>query len=56
MEYTNITFEDLLSNFKTNLTSDDRFKHINSATIYGMFMEMLTFIKHLLIRLLLMMK
>lgn len=41
MEYTNITFEDLLSNFKTNLTSDDHFKHINSATIYGMFMEML---------------
>lgn len=41
MEYTNITFENLLSNFKTNLTADNHFKHINSATIFGMYMEML---------------
>lgn len=41
MEYTNITFEDLLSNFKTNLAADKHFKNVNSATIFGMYMEML---------------
>lgn len=41
MNYLNVTTEELLRDFKTRLNSDPRFKNIGSATIYGMFMEMI---------------
>lgn len=41
MQYTNITYEQLLEDFKARLSSDPRFKNITSATIYQMFMEMI---------------
>lgn len=41
MNYTNITYDKLLADFKSRLESDDRFKNISSATIYQMFMEMI---------------
>lgn len=42
MDYTHITFNDLFSNFLSRLSSDKRFKNIGSATVFGMFLEMLT--------------
>lgn len=42
MDYTNITFDDLYSNFLARLSSDPHFKNIGSATVFGMFMEMIT--------------
>lgn len=41
MNYTNITFESLLQDFKSRLASDERFANISSASIYQMFMEMI---------------
>ena len=41
MNYTNITFESLLEDFKNRLASDPRFANISSASIYQMFMEMI---------------
>lgn len=41
MNYTNITYEKLLNDFKARLESDERFKNLTSATIYQMFMEMM---------------
>ena len=41
MNYLNITYEQLLLDFKKRLESDERFKNIGSSTIYGMFQEML---------------
>ena len=41
MNYLNITYEQLLQDFRARLNSDPRFKNIGSATIYGMFQEML---------------
>lgn len=41
MNYLNITYEQLLVDFKKRLESDPRFKNIGSSTIYGMFQEML---------------
>ena len=40
MNYLNVTYEQLLQDFKARLNSDPKFKNIGSATIYGMFMEM----------------
>lgn len=41
MNYLNVTYEQLLFDFKRRLESDDRFKNIGSSSIYGMFEEML---------------
>lgn len=41
MNYLNITYEQLLQDFRARLNSDPHFKNIGSATIYGMFQEML---------------
>ena len=41
MNYLNVTYEQLLQDFRARLNSDPRFKNIGSATIYGMFQEML---------------
>lgn len=41
MNYLNVTYEQLLADFRARLNSDPRFKNIGSATIYGMFQEML---------------
>lgn len=41
MNYTNVTFDQLLQDFKSRLESDDRFKNISTAAIYQMFMEMI---------------
>lgn len=41
MNYLNVTYEQLLQDFKARLNSDPKFKNIGSATIYGMFMEMI---------------
>lgn len=41
MNYLNITYEQLLLDFRNRLESDPRFKNIGSSTIYGMFQEML---------------
>lgn len=41
MNYTNITYEQILKSFKDRLASDPRFKNIGSSAIYGMFMEMI---------------
>ena len=41
MNYTNITYEQILKSFKDRLAADPRFKNIGSSTIYGMFMEMI---------------
>ncbi len=41
MNYLNVTYEQLLEDFKNRLMADDRFKNIGSSTIYGMFQEML---------------
>lgn len=42
MNYTNITYEQILKSFKDRLASDPRFKNIGSSAIYGMFMEMIS--------------
>jgi len=41
MNYTNITYEQILKSFKDRLAADPRFKNIGSSAIYGMFMEMI---------------
>ena len=41
MNYLNVTYEQLLADFRARLNSDPHFKNIGSATIYGMFQEML---------------
>lgn len=41
MNYLNITYEQLLLDFRKRLESDPRFKNIGSSSIYGMFQEML---------------
>lgn len=41
MNYLNVTYEQLLQDFKARLNSDPRYKNITSSTIYGMFQEML---------------
>lgn len=41
MNYLNVTYEQLLQDFRARLNSDPHFKNIGSATIYGMFQEML---------------
>lgn len=41
MNYLNITYNQLLQDFKARLASDPRFKNIGSSTIYGMFTEMI---------------
>lgn len=41
MDNTSITFEDLYSNYLSMISSDKRFKNIGSATLIGMFLEML---------------
>ena len=39
MDYTNITFNDLYSNFLSRLSANPNFKNIGSATLFGMFIE-----------------
>ena len=41
MNYLNVTFNQLVQDYKARLASDPRFKNINSSTIYGMFCEFL---------------
>ena len=41
LNYLNVTYNQLLQDFKARLASDERFKNIGSSTIYGMFMEMI---------------
>ena len=41
MDNTSITFEDLYSNYLSMIKTDKRFKNIGSATLIGMFLEML---------------
>ena len=41
MDNTSITFEDLYSNYLSMISSDKRFKNIGSATLIGMYLEML---------------
>lgn len=41
MNYLNVTYEQLLVDFRKRLESDPRFKNVGSSTIYGMFQEML---------------
>ena len=41
MDNTSITFEDLYANYLSMLSSDNRFKNIGSATLIGMYLEML---------------
>lgn len=41
MDNTSVTFEDLYSNYLSMIKTDKRFKNIGSATLIGMFLEML---------------
>ena len=41
MNYLNVTFNQLVQDYKARLASDPRFKNISSSTIYGMFCEFL---------------
>lgn len=41
LNYLNVTYNQLLQQFQARLKSDPRFKNLTSATIYGMFTEML---------------
>ena len=41
MDNTSITFEDIYANFLSSISSDKRFKNIGSATLIGMYLEML---------------
>lgn len=41
MDYTKITFEELYSDFQTRMAANPHFKNIGSATLIGMFIEML---------------
>lgn len=40
--YTRITYQDMLEDFTARLRNDERFKNMSSASIYYLFMEMLT--------------
>lgn len=41
-DYTRFTYQQLLEDFSNRLKSDERFKNLSAASIYQMFMEMLT--------------
>lgn len=41
-EYTRFTYQELIEDFQTRLHADERFKNLSAASIYQMFMEMLT--------------
>lgn len=41
-EYTRFTYQQLIDDFQTRLRADERFKNLSAASIYQMFMEMLT--------------
>ena len=41
MNYLNVTFNQIVQDYKARLASDPRFKNIGSSTIYGMFCEFL---------------
>lgn len=41
-EYTRFTYQELIEDFQTRLRADERFKNLSAASIYQMFMEMLT--------------
>ena len=40
--YTRINYQDMLEDFTARLRNDERFKNMSSASIYYLFMEMLT--------------
>lgn len=40
-DYTRFTYQDMLEDFSNRLKADERFKNISSASIYGLFMEMI---------------
>lgn len=40
--YVRITYQDMIEDFSTRLRNDERFKNMSSASIYYLFMEMLT--------------
>ena len=41
-DYTRFTYQELLEDFQNRLAADERFKNLSAASIYQMFMEMLT--------------
>ena len=41
-EYTRFTYQQLIEDFQTRLRADERFRNLSAASIYQMFMEMLT--------------
>ena len=41
-EYTRFTYQQLIDDFQTRLRADERFRNLSAASIYQMFMEMLT--------------
>lgn len=41
-DYTRFTYQQLLEDFQNRLSADERFKNLSSASIYQMFMEILT--------------
>ena len=40
--YTRFTYQQMIDDFTNRLKSDERFKKLSAASIYQMFMEMLT--------------